>query len=339
VDDGEVFELAGGGLRATLLRFGATLARLEVPDRAGRPADVVLGYEGLDAYRSSGVHLGGVVGRFANRIAGARFRLDGAEHRLTANEGRHHLHGGARGFDRRAWSGERLPGEAGVAFRLESPDGDEGYPGRVVCRVVYAIAAPGELALRFEAESDRATPLSLTQHAYWNLAGPPGEPVHGHLLEIAADRYAPVDAEHVPTGALLPVAGTPFDFRAPKPLGRDLAAPLHPELALHGGYDHPYLLRRAEAAGRLRLAARLREPASGRVLEIHTDAPCLQLYGGQGLPVEPGKTGWRHRPASGVCLETQELPDAPNQPGFPPAILRPGEVYRRETRYRFPPAS
>jgi aldose 1-epimerase len=332
VDEPSALCLEGGGLRATILPWGATLARLEVPDRAGRLTDVVLGFDSLSDYEASASHLGGIVGRFANRIAGARFRLDGAEHALTANEGRHHLHGGARGFDRRAWRIADPPQAERVALALESPDGEEGYPGNLSCRVVYRIGGPGELAIHFEARTDRATPLSLTQHAWWNLAGPPGEPVLAHELEIAADRYAPVDAEHIPTGALRAVAGSAFDFRTPKAVGRDLAAG-GAELARHAGYDHPFALR--GPAGVLRFAARLTEPRSGRVLEIETTAPCLQLYGGQHLAEGTGKAGWRHGPWRGLCLEAQGFPDAPNQQGFPPAIVRPGEVYRQETRYRF----
>jgi len=332
VAEPEVLGFEGGGLRAGVLAYGATLARLEAPDRAGGLADVVLGFDRVADYQTSGAHLGGVVGRFANRIAGARFRLDGREHALTANEGRHHLHGGERGFDRRVWRAEALAGAPGVRLSLESRDGEEGYPGNVACSVVYTIAGPGELAIVFEARTDRATPLSLTQHAWWNLAGPPGEPVLDHELEIAADRYAPVDGEHLPTGELRAVDGTVFDFRAPRALGHALGRG-DPELAVHAGYDHPFLLR--GAAGALRFAARLAERRSGRALEIFTTAPCLQLYGGQHLAEGPGKAGWRHGPARGVCLEAQGFPDAPNQPAFPPAILRPGEVYRQETRYRF----
>ena len=331
------FAFAGGGLRATVSSLGATLVRLEVPDRGGRLEDVVLGFDSPEEYAASRAHVGGIVGRFANRIAGARFVLGGALHVLEANEGRHHLHGGSRGFDRRPWSAERVAEPPGVELRLESPAGDGGYPGALACRVRYWIAGPGELAISFEARADRPTPVSLTQHAYWNLGGPPGEPVLGHELEIAADAYLPVDAEHLPTGELRAVAGTPFDFRRAKPLGRDLEASppgaVHPELALHGGYDHPFVLRGGEGA--LRRAARLAEPRSGRVLEIHTTAPCLQLYGGQHLAEGPGKAGWRHGPSRGLCLEAQRFPDAPNQPAFPPAILHPGEVHRQETRYRF----
>jgi aldose 1-epimerase len=327
----EGFRIAGGGLRATLLGYGATLAALEVPDRRGVLADVVLGFATLAGYEGSAAHLGGVVGRFANRIAGARFVLDGVEHRLTANEGRHHLHGGARGFDRRVWRGEPLADQSGVAFALESADGEEGYPGRLRCRAVYRIRGPGTLAVELEATADRATPVSLTQHAYWNLGGPPGGPVREHRLTLLADRYLAVDAEHVPTG-LRAVAGTPFDFRAERALG-PAPGPLPPELALFGGYDHPFALRGGEGA--LRLAARLVEPASGRALEIDTTAPCLQLYGGQFLAETPGKAGWRHGPGRGLCLEAQRFPDAPNRPELPSAILRPGELHRQETRYRF----
>jgi aldose 1-epimerase len=328
----EAFGFEGEALRATVLSYGATLARLEVPDRSGRAADVTLGFDALAAYEASRAHLGGVVGRFANRIAGARFALAGVEHRLTANEGRHQLHGGARGFDRRVWQASPLADGTGVELQLESEEGDEGYPGRLACRARYRIAGPRELAIELEARAERATPVSLAQHAYWNLAGPPGAPVADHVLEIAADRYAPVDAEHIPTGALAAVAGTPFDFRAPRRIG-DAGSRAHPELALHGGFDHPFALRGGEGA--LRFAARLTEPSCGRVLEIHTTAPCLQLYGGQGLAREAGKAGWRHGPGRGLCLEAQRFPDAPNQPRFPAAILRPGAVHRQETRYRF----
>jgi aldose 1-epimerase len=332
VERDTVFVFEAGDLRAGVRSYGATLARLEVPDRTGRRADVVLGFDTQAEYVASPAHLGGIVGRFANRIANARFTLDGAVHALVPNEGRHQLHGGAGGFDRRVWRGVPLEDGAGVRLELRSEDGEEGYPGTLDCRVEYRIRPPSELALTYEARCDRATPVNLTQHAYWNLAGPPGEPILDHELEIAADRYLPVDAEHIPTGVLRDVAGTPFDFRRARPLGAalDLA---HPELALHRGYDHPYELR--AGAGARRLAARLRDPRSGRVLEIETDAPSRQLYGGQFLAEGPGKAGWRHRASSGVCLEAQGFPDAPNQPAFPSAILRPGEVYRQETVYRF----
>jgi aldose 1-epimerase len=331
MSDAQTYAFEGGGLRATVSSWGATLVRLEAPDREGRLADVVLGFDGDAAYAASRSHVGGVVGRFANRIRGARFRLDGAEHVLEANEGESHLHGGSRGFDRRPWQAEAIAEPPGVELRLESPDGDAGHPGALSCRVRYAIAGPGELGISFEARCDRPTAVSLTQHAYWNLEGAPGETVLDHELEIAADSYLPVDAEHLPTGEIRSVAGTPFDFRRAKPLGRDLDL-AHPELAPHRGYDHPFVLRGGE--GTLRRVARLSEPRCGRVLEIRSTAPCLQLYGGQHLETGPGKQGWRHGPSRGLCLEAQRFPDAPNQPTFPSAILRPGEVYRQETRYR-----
>ena len=327
-----VIPFAAGELRAAVRTWGGTLARLEAPDRNGRLADVVLGFDSQAGYAASPAHVGGIVGRYANRIAESRFTLDGVVYELAPNEGRHQLHGGAGGFDRRIWHATPLADGSGVALERISADGEEGYPGTLRCRVEYRIRPPRALALTYEATCDRATPVSLTHHAYWNLAGPPGEPILDHVLEIAADRYVPVDAEHIPTGALRDVAGTPFDFRTPRAIcaALDLA---HPELALHRGYDHPFALR--PGTGGVRFAARLREPKSGRVLEIETDAPCLQLYGGQLLAEGPGKAGWRHRASAGLCLEAQGFPDAPNRPAFPPSILRPGEVYRQETVYRF----
>jgi aldose 1-epimerase len=329
----ELVAFAAGDLRGAILPWGATLARLEVPDRHGKRADVVLGFDRQAEYAASPAHLGGTIGRFANRIAGARFPLDGRMVELVANEGPNQLHGGPVGFDRRVWRAEPFADGTGVALALESEDGDQGFPGAVRCRVTYAIRAPRELAIAYEATCDRATPVSLTNHTYWNLAGPPGAPILDHELEIAADRYLPVDAAHLPIGALRDVAGTPFDFRTRRKIGTalDLA---HPELALHRGFDHPFELR-GGARGARRLAARLRDPASGRALEIETTEACLQLYGGQFLAEGPGKAGFAHRAASGVCLETQGFPDAPNRPAFPSAILRPGEVYRQETVYRF----
>jgi aldose 1-epimerase len=328
----EAFELRAGALRVTLLGYGAALARLELEGDAGRAVDVVLGFETLEGYEASRAHVGGVVGRYANRIAGARFVLDGAEHALVPNEGRHQLHGGPVGFDRRVWRGAPLAGGApGVAFELESADGDQGFPGRLLCRARYEIVGERELALVLEASAERATPVSLTQHGYWQLGGPGAGSALGHVLELAADRYLPVDAEHLPAGPLRDVAGTPFDFRRPRPLdpGRDLA---HPELAAFGGYDHPFALRRGEGA--LRPAARAVHPPSGRALALETTAPCLQLYGGQFLAAGEGKRGWLHGPSAGFCLEPQSFPDAPNRPDLPSAILRPGEIHRQETRYR-----
>jgi aldose 1-epimerase len=328
----EAWQLSAGALSATLLTFGASLARLERRSAAGHAVDVVLGFETLAGYEASAAHVGGVIGRYANRIAGARFALGGVEHRLAANEGRHQLHGGPLGFDRRVWRATPLPGaEPGVAFELESPDGDQGFPGRLLCRATWRIADEGELALTLEASCDRATPVSLTQHAYWHLGGPGRGSALGHVLELAADRYLPVDAEHLPAGPLRDVAGTPFDFRTPRPLDPGVER-AHPELVAFGGYDHPFALRGGE--GPLREVARVLHPPSGRVLALATTAPCLQLYGGQFLAVGEGKRGWRHGPSAGFCLEPQRFPDAPNRPDLPPAILRPGEIHRQETRYR-----
>lgn len=326
------FELEAGALRVGVVSYGATLARVELVDAQGEGIDVALGFDTLTAYEAARGHVGGIVGRYANRIAGARFALDGAEVALVANEGRHQLHGGPVGFDRRVWHGTPLPGGApGVVFELASEDGDQGFPGRLACRARYEVVGECELSLVLDAETDRATPVSLTQHGYWNLGGPGSGSALDHVLEIAADRYLPVDAEHLPAGPLRDVSGTPFDFRRARRLdpGPELA---HPELAPFGGYDHPFALRGGEGA--LRPAARALHPRSGRALALATTAPCLQLYGGQFLPVGEGKRGWRHGPSAGFCLEPQRFPDAPNRPELGPSILRPGERHRQETRYR-----
>ena len=330
----EAFELGAGALRLTLLSYGVTLARLQLADALGGPLDVVLGFDALEGWEASPAHLGGVVGRYANRIARARFTLDGALHPLVPNEGPNQLHGGPVGFDRRVWRGQPLAGGApGAVFELESADGDQGYPGRLLARARYEIVGERELALVLEASgADCATPVSLTQHAYWNLGGPGSGPALGHVLELAADRYLPLDAEHLPYGPLRDVAGSPFDFRRGRALdpGADAA---HPELAPFRGFDHPFELRGGEGA--LRDVARAVHPPSGRTLALATTAPSLQLYAGQFLAEGPGRRGWRHGPSAGFCIEPQRFPDGPNRPELGPAILRPGEVYRWETRWRF----
>ena len=259
------------------------------------------------------------------RIAEARFSLGGRVNRLSVNEPPHHLHGGAIGFDRRPWSSEafQAPGEAGVVFRLESADGDQGYPGALRAEARYALSETGELRVELSATTDAATVVSLTQHAYWNLADGGAGSVQDHELEIAADFYLPVDRERIPTGEIAHVAGTALDFRR----ARTLRAALRdaPE-----GLDHNLVLNGGAA-----VAARLRDPRSGRTLELSTSAPGLQLYTGNGLDGScRGRGGVAYQRHAGVCLEPQRFPDAPNQPAFPSAILRSGEVHRQETRYR-----
>jgi len=311
------------GLEATILDWGATLARLRAPDRAGRPADVVLGFDDLRAYRGAHHRLGAVIGRFANRIAGARFALDGREHRLVANDGPHCLHGGAVGFDRVFWEVEAA-GDAVVALRLASPDGDQGFPGALDVRVEYRLAGTA-LSFGVRAETSAPTVVSVTNHAYWNLQDGGGSAVLDHRLQISAERYAPVRADGIPTGALEPVADTALDFRALRAIGERIAA-LVPS---RGGYDHPFALD-----GPGGVAARLVAPRSGRVLTIRTTLPCLQLYSGSAFDGSRAFRAGVATPRFGVvALETQHFPNAPNEPRFPSARLDPGATYAHETVY------
>ncbi len=325
----ELFTLEQGALRARFASFGATLVTLDVPDRHGQRADVVLGFDTLVEYESaSNPYFGGVVGRCANRIADAHFILDGREVRLSANEGRHHLHGGARGFDRRAWTVAGLS-ERGLALCLQSPDGEEGYPGALECTCSYSLESSGparlDLGVRLQSHASATTIANPTQHAYFNLAG--GGTVLDHQLQVFAARYVVVDRDLVPTGELASVEGTPFDFRRPRPIGARIA-----ELARApvGGYDLCYALDGPGGA----LAARLSDPRSGRTLEVHTDAPGLQLYSGNHLDGIVGKGGIRYPRFGGVCLETQLFPDAVHQPAFPSVVLRAGEVRHTTTVWR-----
>lgn len=317
------------GLTAVLLSWGATLAQLLVPERVGAPVDVALGCDDLAGYTGAHPHLGGTIGRFANRIAGASFALHGRSHTLSANEPPHHLHGGAIGFDRRPWRARTFetPDEAGVVFRLASDDGDQGYPGALAAEARYALCEADELSIEFSATTDAATVVSFTQHAYWNLADGGRGSVLDHELEIAARHFLPVDRARIPTGEIAPVAGSPLDFRTPRTLRSALReAP--------DGLDHCLVL---DGGGALAFAARLRDPASGRTLELATTAPALQLYAGGGFDGSfRGRGGVRYVRYAGVCLEPQRFPDAPNQPGFPSAVLEPGERYHERCVYRFP---
>ncbi len=326
------------GLRARVMSFGATLLELWVPDRDGRAADVVLGFDSLAEYEAdSNPWLGCVIGRCANRIAGGEFALGGERFVLTRNEGRHHLHGGRRGLSRVVWQAEADAVRPRVRFTYVSPDGEEGYPGRLSVEVVYELGAR-ELRLDCRARSERPTPVNLTQHAYFDLAGEGHGTILEHELFLAAAHFTAVDGELLPTGVLEPVAGTPLDFIRPRAIGERIgelaAAPFH-------GYDHNFALERpapAGPAGEPPLAARLSERTSGRVLELRTSAPGLQLYTGNHLDDLRGKGGKRYPRHGGLCLEAQHFPDAVHQPGFPSVILRPEERYRQTTSWRFGPS-
>jgi aldose 1-epimerase len=339
-DPVEAFTLTNvHGLEVRAATYGGIILSLSVPDRDGRVADVVLGHDSLEEYISDSSYFGAIIGRFGNRIANARFTVDGKTYRLAANDGPNHLHGGRTGFDRVVWRGAPFStdGAAGVVLNYTSPDGDEGYPGTVDARVTYTLTDRNELVVDFLATTDAPTPVNLTQHSYFNLAGggpsAGGGDILGHELMITADSYTPVDSTLIPTGEIVPVAGTAFDFRTPTAIGERIGNPDR-QLEYAGGYDHNFVLRRS--GPELVHAARVVEPVTGRTLDVSTTEPGLQFYSGNFLDGSiAGKGGHPYCHRSGFCLETQHFPDSPNQPRFPSTILRPGQVYRSQTVFAF----
>ena len=312
----QVFTLRNGRITARLTDVGASLMALEVPDGRGRLEDVVLGFDEPQRYLENRPYFGCTTGRVANRIAGARFALDGREHRLAANDGRHHLHGGVQGFGRQLWE-SRASGDA-VTFARTSPEGEDGYPGTLAVTVTYRLAA--ELTIDMSATTDRATVVNLANHTYWNLAGHAAGDVRAHELEILADRYTPNDSTRGPVGTIEPVAGTRYDFRVPRVIG--------------GEYDENFVV--LGRAGELRTVARAREPRSGRRLEVLTTEPGVQLYTGNFLDGSVrGKGGVAYAKHGGFCLETQRFPDAVHHAEWPTVVLRPGETYRHAMVLRF----
>ena len=332
----ELFTLANAhGMEVRVMTYGGIIVSLTVPDRSGRPGDVVLGYDSLAGYLKDSPYFGAIVGRYGNRIAKGRFTLDGKEYRLATNNGPNHLHGGIRGFDKVVWQAEPFDDArgAGVVLRHTSPDGDEGYPGALTAKVTYTLTDRNELRIDYEATTDRPTPVNLTQHSYFNLAG--GGDILGHELTIVADSFTPVDSTLIPTGVIAPVAGTPFDFRTPHPIGERIGA-ANEQLRFGGGYDHNFVLTRPDTG--LAFAARLSDPVSGRTLEIRTTEPGIQLYSGNFLDGSiTGKRGIVYAHRTGLALETQHFPDSPNHSEFPSTILRPGRVYLSTTLWVFGP--
>ena len=319
------------GMTAVLTDFGATLVSFEMPDRDGRLADVVLGFDDVRGYESDdNQYFGCVVGRVANRLAGASFELGGRRYRLAANNGPNSLHGGVCGFDKRLWQADP-DGAARIAFRYRSADGEEGYPGVLQVCVTYSLHDDGRLVLDYEATSDAETLCNLTHHSYFNLAGHGAASVLEHELRIDGDRFTPADDTLVPDGSLQPVEHTALDFRIAKPIGRDIAAVIDgPAL----GYDHNYVLNDAVRDGRAP-AAELHDPASGRTLAIATDQPGLQLYSGNYLSGQRGKGGSSYAQRSACCLEAQKFPAAPSHAHFPSIVLAPGQTYRQVTGHHF----
>jgi len=330
----EVFTLTNkNGLEARVISYGATLISLKVPDRKGQLGDIVLGQDDLDGYLNRSRFFGSVVGRYANRIAKGKFTLDGKTYTLATNNGPNHLHGGARGFDKVVWTPEPGKDGAGVTLSYLSKDGEEGYPGNLQARVTYTLNDRDELLMEYRATTDKPTHLNLTNHSYFNLTAH-GEPdILGHVVELNADRYLPVDSTLIPTGVLAPVAGTPFDFRKPTAIGARIDEP-HEQLKNGNGYDHTFVVNR-KGPGPVKLA-RVVEPTSGRVLEVETTEPGVQFYTGNFLDGRyTGKQGRVYRKRYGFCLETHHFPDSPNQPSFPTTVLRPGQQYTSKTVLRF----
>jgi aldose 1-epimerase len=319
------------GMTAKIMSRGATVTELRVPDRDGKLANVVLGAASLEQYLGGYNASASVIGRVANRIAYGRFTLDGADYQVITNRGKHHLHGGAKAFAQAVWQGEALPAAeraSAVRFRHRSLDGDDGFPGNLDVAVVYTLTDDNELRLDYTAVTDKATPLNLTNHAYFNLAG--SGDVYGHVLWVAADQYTPADGEMIPTGEIAAVKGTPLDFTTPTAIGARIAL----LVPAPGGYDHNFVLRGGGKS--LALAGRAWEPSSGRVMRVFTTEPGMQVYTGKryflnGKP-DPDVAGRKH---NAFCMETQHYPDAVNRPNFPSVILRPGQTFASATVYAF----
>lgn len=323
------------GLEARIMNFGGIVLSLRVPDRNGKLDDVVLGFDSLEPYLTSDPHFGSIIGRYANRIANGKFTLDGVEYTLPKNNGPNTLHGGVKGFDKALWQAEPSESRKGVALvlRYTSKDGEEGFPGNLKTKVTYTLTDSDELAIDYEATTDKATPVNLTSHGYFNLAGQGTGDVLAHELLINADRFTPVDTNLIPTGELRPVKGTPLDFTKTNPIGARINDS-YEQLVLAHGYDHNFVINR-KAQG-LELAARVHEPSTGRVLEIHTTEPGVQFYSANFLDgTITGKQGRVYKQHYAFCLETQHFPDSPNHPGFPSTILRPGQTYHSRTVYKF----
>lgn len=325
-----IFTLANSkGLRARITNYGATLVSLYVPDRDGNLGDVVLGFDDLQGYIDHTAYMGATVGRYANRIGGAKFTLDGAEYTLAANNGPNHLHGGIKGFDKVVWDTKEAVAaedEAWVKMSYLSPDGEEGYPGSLQCTVTYVLTNADELRIRYEAQTDKKTVANLTNHSYWNLAGQGSGDVLSHELTLNAEKFTLIDKELIPNGIIASVLDMPLDFMRGRTIGSRIRQ-------TGNGYDHNYVLK--GEPGEMKLCAQVREPKTGRAMEIHTTEPGVQLYTGNFLDGLAGKGGNNYDQRAGFCLETQHYPDSPNKPGFPSTVLEPGQTFTSETVHRF----
>jgi aldose 1-epimerase len=323
------------GLELRVTNYGGIIVSLRVPDKNGSLADVVLGYDNLDGYLKNPAYFGAIVGRYANRIANGTFTLDGVEYHLAKNNGPNSLHGGLKGFDKVIWQAEPFTNEqgSGLFLRYTSKDGEEGYPGNLKAKVTYTFTDQNELKIDYEATSDKATPVNLTSHSYFNLAGEGNGDILKHELTLNADHFTPVDQTLIPTGELRSVKGTPMDFTTSTPIGARINDS-YDQLLIGHGYDHNFVLTRK--GDDLQLAARVRDAQSGRVLEVYTTEPGVQLYTGNFLDgTITGKHGRVYNKHGALCLETQHFPDSPNHANFPSTILRPGQKDHSSTVFKF----
>ncbi len=330
----DLFTLTNGkGMEASICNYGGVVVSLKPADKNGAAAtDVVLGYDSFEPYIQNPSYFGALIGRYGNRIAHGAFKLDGVTYHVPKNDGANALHGGVNGFNKKLWTAREIPG--GVELSYLSKDGEEGYPGDLKAKATYTLTPDNELRIDYSATTDKDTVVNLTNHSYFNLAGQGEGDILGHEIMIEADRFTPVDAGLIPTGELKPVEGTPFDFRKASVIGSRIDDQ-NEQLKLGKGYDHNFVLNRK--GGSVELAARVRDPKSGRVMEVLTDQPGVQFYTGNFLDgTQQGKGGKAYQKRCAFCLETQHFPDSPNQPSFPSTELKPGQEYKTSTVYRFP---
>jgi aldose 1-epimerase len=317
------------GMLVSILNYGGTVTKIITKDKAGNDGDVVLGYDSLSGYLQKGnPYFGALIGRYANRIAKAKFTLDGKEYKLAVNNGANTLHGGFKGFDKVILSVEKLFGDSSIQLTYKSKDGEEGYPGNVTATVVYSLSSNNELKIDYKATTDKPTPINLTNHCYFNLSAGEDSTILNHQLFLFADKYTPVDTSLIPTGKIDLVKGTPYDFTIPKLIGKDLDS-------VKGGYDHNWVINRT--AKGLEKTATVYHAASGRFMEVFTTEPGIQFYSGNFLDgtLTNTKGGKKYVQHAALCLEAQHYPDSPNQPSFPSTILKPGETYTQTTVYKF----
>ncbi|MBN2328918.1 MAG: galactose mutarotase [Candidatus Omnitrophica bacterium] len=323
------------GMEVGIMTYGGIIVSIKTPDKNGQTADVALGFNSLEGYLKGHPYFGALVGRYGNRIAKGKFTLDGQEYTLAINNDPNALHGGLKGFDKKVWDAQEIEqdGQPALELTCSSPDGEEGYPGNLTCKVIYSLSNDNELKIEYFAETDKATPLNLTNHVYFNLAGEGSGDILDHVVMLKAGKFTPVDETLIPTGELRPVEGTPMDFTQPTRIGDRIDAD-DEQIKFGGGYDHNWVLD--NQSGQLALGGLVTEPTSGRILEFYTTQPGVQFYCGNFLDgTLVGKAGKAYEKRNGFCLETQHYPDSPNHPNFPSSILKPGETYHHVTVYKF----